>query len=34
MRTIGNLFRLRQHQRALFDDPFPTTQIESLLNPC
>ncbi len=34
MRTIGNLFRLRQHQRSLFTDPFPPADTESLLNPC
>jgi hypothetical protein len=31
MRTIGNLFRLRQRQRDLFDDPFPPEEIAALL---
>ena len=31
MRTIGNLFRLRQRQRDLFDDPFPPDVTAELL---
>jgi hypothetical protein len=33
MRTIGNLFRLRQHQRALFDAPFTPAESALLFAP-